>query len=428
MAGPITWRNVGTTVNGGGSASLLGGAQRSLDSGFETLNKALERRQETQAKNFDTRQNNMSADYLDRIAQAGSVDELNALRDSEELARLRSGLVGSTRDQIRGAIDKQETNLMAQTGARQQFGDAQWMRNNQDKLAAIEAQAINGDLSGAVSAAEALGIPDAVNVIRGVRDSYNTSADQKIQGDQNARGWNQDARAGELHGTRMTDWQRGQDTIARNEAINRTLVDAAQNSPEGTTLDRQQLIAGLQQRFPDAPMSTWTDLRDNWDLATEGRYGLSASDSTAISQEETALASRYGMNVNPFAQAAQASEDGGFGLAQRVIDKHSQEGGYFDIEGNEDVSRKARNKIMEVVSQGIDVDGRKVPVPEAAIDLALSNSGDAWTEFDHKFDEALKDILEGEQFKGAMTNYAQYQDELELMRLREGQRRSGRPN
>lgn len=410
MAGPITWRNVGSTVSSGGSAPLMQGAQDSIDSGFSALNKALERRQQTQAKNFGVRQNNQSADYLDRIAQAGNVDELNALRESEELAQLRQGLVGSTRDEIRGALDKQETNLMERTRSRDSFGDEQWMRNNQDKLAAIEAQVINGDLEGGVAAAEELGIPDAVNVIRGFRDSYNTSADQRIQQGQFGLAQNRDARAGEIHDTRMNDWQEGEDAEDRTRALNVALNRAAAGSEAGSTADRQAFMAEMREQFPDLAQSEVNTLREGWDARTSGQFTLSTEDRLRVDNEVAQYEREYDMANNPIAQTAQMDEQSVLTGIRNLL-QTSKEKGYLSEEGDDDVLRETGDKMFELAMDGYtDSQGRRVPVPLEAFAVALETSGDDLLESDTKFKDRIKEIMQQPGFKRRVEEYGLVQD------------------
>lgn len=144
MAGPITWRNVSSTVSGGAAPSLLGGAQGIINSSFESLNKALERRQQTQSENFDTRQSNLSADYLDRLAQAQSMSELEQLRDSEELAQMRGGMIGTTRDTVRGALDRRQTQIIDRTQETQAHQDDQMGRENRALLGEISEMSLRG--------------------------------------------------------------------------------------------------------------------------------------------------------------------------------------------------------------------------------------------------------------------------------------------
>jgi len=426
MANPITWRNVGATVSGSGAASLMQGADDSVTRGFSALGNVLDERRKLSDENFNTRQTNLAADFQDRVQQAQSLDELNALREDPALAQLRSQLTGEYRNQVRGSLDNRETGLIDQIGNRQEFQDDQTMRDLRPQIADWQARALRGDQS-AINEAAAAGVPRE-DFLKSLYGYYTDGRDEQRATNRDRRDGARLAISQDAHQMRRTDWEEGQAAEQRARDIRAALNRAAQASESGATIDRQALTEELLQRHPDMTQQELATVREGWDAVSNGRYDLTKEDQNTLETRRTVLANQYGMSTNPFYQASQVGEQNSFDIAQDIVDKHERDGGYFTIEGNEDVSRKARNRIMEVLADGLDVDGRTIPVPPAAIDMALRNSGDALFEVDHKFDKALQDILETDAFRSARDNYAQFMDQSELDEIRLRQQLSGRPN
>lgn len=407
----------------------MDGARSSLNSGFSALGTALKNHQQARSDAFDFRQEDIAARFMDRVEQAQTPEEIAALRNNEELMNLKSQLRGENLAGVRGALNTREGAAIDQISKRDSHFDEQTMRELRPQMRQWQAQALQGDDSWINEAAQA-GITDD-DALKELYGHFTAGMTEQRAQEQNDRSWistrlaqAQDARSAEAHSARMTDWNQGQETKAQQNAINRALIERIQDS-DGSTLDRQALIKDLQQQFPEAKPETWTNLRSSWDDVTAGRYQMSEADAQDWQQIEAGLDAQYNIHVNPIKQAESAQQNS-YDVASEIVASNSGEGGYFSIESNEDVAADARKKIMEVISSGIDVDGLKVPVPPAAIDMALKNSGDAWFELDHKFDQALKEILQGEAFKEALNNYAQHRDRVAVEEQKFRTQRTGR--
>lgn len=120
----ITWKNIASTVSGGSGTDLMDSARRSLDSAFDGAMKVLDQQREAMEEGYNRAQDNLMADYLDRVAAADTVEGVAALKDDEMLADLRSRLSGERRNMIRGAELEQERNIIGNTKLRMEFEDA----------------------------------------------------------------------------------------------------------------------------------------------------------------------------------------------------------------------------------------------------------------------------------------------------------------
>ncbi len=133
MAEPITWRNVRTTVNGGGAGSLMRGAQNSLQSGFGALERVLADRQQTQDANWDTRSDNNTQDFLNQLSQYRTPEEFQAAQASGALDQAFRGYGRQIdQDAARTALDNRLGTLQERQIATGEYADNQQLRGERD--------------------------------------------------------------------------------------------------------------------------------------------------------------------------------------------------------------------------------------------------------------------------------------------------------
>ena len=426
---PITWKNIGSTVSGD-EASLMTGAQESMTAGFGALNKVLEDRQKTKDDNWDQGKTNNTNAFMNKLTGAETPEELAEMQKRGEFQAMMNQY-GAQIDQgaARTALDGRGQVLQDRLEGRQEYQDGQHNRGLRSDIQSLKADAYNGDES-AIARLSALGVRDDGEALEDIFGAYDSGVSLDIREDGNARGWSSDRRANAQESRSAADYRRAEEQRQQDDAMNAALNEAALLGQDGTTLDRKNLVSGLMEMFPTASPEEFQRVRDGWNTSTAGRNVLSEADENEITTAKTELVAGTQMETNPFyksAKAMESSEDGGYAMAQRVIDRHSGEGKYFDMEGNQDVSEAARKKIMELVTTGVDVGGRIIPIPEEVFDVALSNSRDDWTELDEKFEGAIGEIMETDYFQDGITNYAQYADEADLLEIRMRNAALGRP-
>lgn len=123
MAEPITWRNVG---GGGGAnpAALLALGQNQVQQGLSALSGLFRNEQRLQERNSVQMRDNNTAKYLDAVASAGGVDELQNPETRAGLENLRAGFGAAIdRNATRDAIDNRVKGLQQQTLVANQFTD-----------------------------------------------------------------------------------------------------------------------------------------------------------------------------------------------------------------------------------------------------------------------------------------------------------------
>ena len=75
MADPITWRNVGSG-GGGNPAALLAMGQNQVQQGLSAIGDLFKSEQKLQQQNAVQMRENNTAQYLDAVANAGGLDQL----------------------------------------------------------------------------------------------------------------------------------------------------------------------------------------------------------------------------------------------------------------------------------------------------------------------------------------------------------------
>lgn len=212
MAGPITWRNVGTTVSGN-SASLLSGAQESFNSGFDVLNKVLEQRKTTQDANWEQGTDNNTQSYLDQVAQYKTPEELAAAREQGVFSDLRQQY-GSQLDRgaARTALDGQGDVLRQRELANRQYQDDTTERDNRPLRGQITDLVLDGKEgeANALFDANADKFVDADAVRRGLfGDSTSYNSESRSQaGELRAQAGERRAQAGERRAQENQGWTR----------------------------------------------------------------------------------------------------------------------------------------------------------------------------------------------------------------------------
>lgn len=120
---PITWRNVnGDTTRG--AAGILEVARRAFNDGFGNFQDIVNSRNEVNQQNWDTQKEVNTDQFLDRLAQFKTPEELAAAQQSGQLDALKAQFAGQIdRDAVRGAEANQADVLMRRIAAQNQYAD-----------------------------------------------------------------------------------------------------------------------------------------------------------------------------------------------------------------------------------------------------------------------------------------------------------------
>ena len=113
MGQPITWRNV-TGPSPAEASQALQAAQQSFGASFEGLNNVVRGTEAFNANQILRVDEAAKQAYLDRLSQARTPEELQALQASGELSRMERGLSVAARAGVRGADEARQTGLRQQ--------------------------------------------------------------------------------------------------------------------------------------------------------------------------------------------------------------------------------------------------------------------------------------------------------------------------
>lgn len=120
---PITWRNI-ESDHTRGAASLFETARRALNDGMGNFKSIVDSRNELNQQNWDTQKENNTDQFLDRLAQYKTPEELAAAQSSGQLDALKAQFGAQIdRDAVRGAEANQTDVLMRRIAAQNQYAD-----------------------------------------------------------------------------------------------------------------------------------------------------------------------------------------------------------------------------------------------------------------------------------------------------------------
>jgi hypothetical protein len=148
MAGPITWRNIqGDTT--GGVASLMEVARRSFNDGIGNFQGVLDTHNKTRDANWEVQKQNNTDQFLDRLTQFRTPEELAAAQQAGQLDALKAQFGGQIdRDAVRGAESKQADVLMQRIAAQNQYSDDTRRRSERDQMDVGRNFILGGDYAG----------------------------------------------------------------------------------------------------------------------------------------------------------------------------------------------------------------------------------------------------------------------------------------
>ena len=149
MAGPITWRNVESDPTRG-AAVLFESARRALNDGFTGFNGIIDSRNEVNQQNWDTQKKVNTDQFLDRLAQYKTPEELAAAQEAGQLQALKAQFGGQIdRDAVRGAEAAQADVLMKRIAAQNQYGDDKINRDARPLMEQYQGLLAKKDTAGA---------------------------------------------------------------------------------------------------------------------------------------------------------------------------------------------------------------------------------------------------------------------------------------
>lgn len=146
---PITWRNVESDPTRG-AAVIFESARRALNDGFKGFNGIIDSRNEVNQQNWDTQKEVNTDQFLDRLAQYKTPEELAAAQEAGQLQALKAQFGGQIdRDAVRGAEAAQADVLMKRIATQNQYGDDKINRDARPLMEQYQGLLAKKDTAGA---------------------------------------------------------------------------------------------------------------------------------------------------------------------------------------------------------------------------------------------------------------------------------------
>lgn len=456
MAGPITWRNIGATVTPGSVSSRSDASADPLAGMFDSLRRISDDYQGANNANFENTQSTLQNQLLDRLHQARTLEEVEALHQDQGLQQLRDQLVGDYRSAVRGSLDTREKQIIDQTTARQGFQDKQHNRGLQPQLQQELLGAYQGD-RGALERLVQLGYRDDGELLATGFDAFTDSQEEQRASNKDRRDGarlsleqNRDARAGELHGFKVDaleheatqreaqDWAVGVIDGLADQVIQGDIAD-----PTALRDARRQLRDTLADN-PNVTGSQADSLLAQFDTQVVSNATVSpimdAFTQQQVAQEEQAL----GLTNNPHYQGLKASDlsgQSGSVVTRDVFNNWMNDDKRIFNELDTEVREKIVQEGYQLVTGGAvgkvrdgsgNIEEVTVPFDGALLEMmAMSVEGyGGWNPFKWDRKSTLKENAEG--FLEANPELVRAQQALNHMRgverdLQEGARQQAHP-
>lgn len=253
MAGPITWRNVGSTVSP--NVSSLTAGTTGLQQALGTIGKLIEQQQKIGLSNYEATKNNNTQNYLDQVANA-SVDQLSNPEFVAQLEAQRAQQGAAIdRNATRNAVLEQRGIAQDATIKQQQFADKQAevdQRGIVDQLRTLAATGNNQAVDQILAEQQLINEGDIRKELASVYDNLQ-QREYRAAGEQRA---NEAAdRAAESHALSMTagrenlEWARETRADVRKERqdskLGASIVEEVVNSYDSSRQATNELMRGV---------------------------------------------------------------------------------------------------------------------------------------------------------------------------------------
>lgn len=145
---PITWRNIENDTTRG-AAMLFETARRAFNDGIGNFKGIVDSRNEVNQQNWNTQKEVNTDQFLDRLAQYKTPEELAAAQAAGDLQNLKAQFGGQIdRDAVRGAEAAAATQLMKRITTQNLYQDDTRRRNERGAMDVGRGLLLNGDYAG----------------------------------------------------------------------------------------------------------------------------------------------------------------------------------------------------------------------------------------------------------------------------------------
>ena len=431
---PITWRNVDSDPTRG-AAVLFESARRALNDGFTGFNGIIDSRNEVNQQNWDTQKEVNTDQFLDRLAQYKTPEELAAAQEAGQLQALKAQFGGQfDRDAVRGAEASAVDTLMQRVGEQRKYEDGNILAKNQDAINRLRGVFATGDKAQIAQGLAELNAQNYGSVepelikLAGERDgTLFTQGNQRAQlGISQANLGLAQQRAAQS----QTLFNQNQAEYARNEKNRVALEEGDQLATTMATqigqsfMDQSRIPAATIEsargellnslRSGNAPTAVVDQVMNNFDKKLESAHALSAQGQGLEAAVKSPIDLAHKVQLDRLESAYKSEVANNPLISTDVVDpeatmdkmmKEVDPDGAWNGSEYKDLVTSGKNLLGQPMNIGTKEKPEYIKVTQGMVKEALKTVNSSWG-YDNAFKEgaalenAIKDMVKGDGFAG----------------------------
>lgn len=426
MAEPITWRNINSQPTA--AAQLFAGADRSFEKASDIFSGLLDKNTERERRNQQTIRDNNTQAYLDQLSQYRTPEELQAAIDTGAVDQLRLQYGRNIdRNLARGAAESQLTNLRQAITAKNTYDDAATDRAQRGDVDQIKQLIARGDFVGAEKRLGEVDLRNEASLYEALTSGKNAVEDRGFTRDQRNQTRTQWGRENEAYNTQqgvnaatnqaLADHQA---TLAKQESDYLALADKYQiprdkqgnldfaSAPPGAIQAFSSAVSGLGldkvesdtevlrkmqlqvgQNFPNAS----PELLDKARATVAGRLSsydeLAPTDQAEVALQVNNAKQALEMDSNPYYKEQDFNPAEGANTVVSQMMKNNPD--FVDLFDDQSTRADIVQKFTKALTDGVLIEGKRIPVTPAILESAAMGYGYNWFEFN---DKDIGDVIE----------------------------------
>lgn len=428
---PITWRNIeGDHTRG--AASLFETARRALNDGMGNFKGIVDSRNELNQQNWDTQKEVNTDQFLDRLAQYKTPEELAAAQQAGELQALKAQFGGQIDlDAVRGAEAAQADVLMKRIAAQNQYGDDKINRDARPLMEQYQGLLAKKDTAGAAKflADNRLAV-DESGALKDLQSLEKTLFSQDIDRGQLAVSQGTLGLAQQRAAQSTTLFNQNQAEYARNEKnrvalesgneltttmatqIGQSYMDSASIPAETVESARTQLKNELTKN--GTPPDVIEQLVTNFDSKVKSAHSLGAQGQGLESAVKAPIDMAHKVQIDRLESAYKSEVEKNPLVSTDVVDpeatmdklmKEVDPDGAWNGSEYKDLVTSGKGLLGKPINIGTADKPEYIKVTQGMVKEALKTVNTSWG-YDNAFKEgaalenAIKDMVKGDGFAG----------------------------
>lgn len=428
---PITWRNVESDPTRG-AAVLFESARRALNDGFKGFNGIIDSRNEVNQQNWDTQKEVNTDQFLDRLAQYKTPEELAAAQEAGQLQALKAQFGGQIdRDAVRGAEAAQADVLMKRIAAQNQYGDDKINRDARPLMEQYQGLLAKKDTAGAAKflADNRLAV-DESGALKDLQSLEKTLFSQDIDRGQLAVSQGTLGLAQQRAAQSTTLFNQNQAEYARNEKnrvalesgneltttmatqIGQSYMDSAVIPAETVESARTQLKNELTKN--GTPPAVIDQLVTNFDSKVKSAHSLGAQGQGLESAVKSPIDLAHKVQLDRLESAYKSEVEKNPLVSTDIVDpeatmdklmKEVDPDGAWNGSEYRDLVTSGKSLLGQPINIGTADKPEYIKVTQGMVKEALKTVNTSWS-YDNAFKEgvalenAIKDMVKGDGFAG----------------------------